>query len=74
MICQESFGRKADVWSVGCTVVEMATGERPWSQFNNAMALMYHIATHQVPLFFYGSVSNGSFERLFITAVSNGSV
>ena len=36
--------RKADVWSVGCTVIEMATGKPPWSQYSNPVTAMYHIA------------------------------
>ena len=36
--------RRADVWSVGCTVIEMATGRPPWSQYSNPVTAMYHIA------------------------------
>jgi len=43
--CNEQGWLRADVWSVGCTVIEMVTGEKPWPQYNNPMAAMYHIAS-----------------------------
>jgi len=36
--------KKADVWSLGCTVIEMTTGSPPWSQYTNPVTVLYHIA------------------------------
>ena len=36
-------GRWADIWSVGCMVVEMATGNHPWMQFRNPLIAMVHV-------------------------------
>jgi len=36
--------KKADVWSLGCTTIEMTTGKAPWAQFNNPVTVLYHIA------------------------------
>lgn len=39
-----------DIWSLGCCIVEMATGKRPWINLDNKWAIMYHIAAVGVPL------------------------
>ena len=52
VINQTGHGRKADVWSLGCTVLQMATGQPPWKalNFENISALMFHIAqTNEAP-------------------------
>ena len=48
-IRSKGYGRKADVWSIGCTVVELGTGKPPWSDKENAYAAMYFIANSEDP-------------------------
>uniref|UniRef100_H3HEG0 Protein kinase domain-containing protein n=1 Tax=Phytophthora ramorum TaxID=164328 RepID=H3HEG0_PHYRM len=36
---------RADVWSLGCAVLEMITGHSPWQQYSNPLTAMYQIVS-----------------------------
>ncbi|KAF7102468.1 hypothetical protein CFC21_103597 [Triticum aestivum] len=40
----EEQGPAADIWAVGCTVIEMATGAAPWQRFASPVATLHHVA------------------------------
>lgn len=43
---QEGHGRNADIWSFGCTLVEMASGKPPWAkEYTQIFALLYEVGT-----------------------------
>ncbi|CAM0911534.1 unnamed protein product [Alopecurus aequalis] len=35
----------ADIWSVGCTVIEMVTGKTPWNQEIQEVSLLYYVGS-----------------------------
>jgi mitogen-activated protein kinase kinase kinase len=39
----------ADIWSLGCVILEMVTGRRPWASLDNEWAIMYNIAQGNTP-------------------------
>ncbi|KAM9804494.1 mitogen-activated protein kinase kinase kinase 19 [Neosynchiropus ocellatus] len=41
VINETGYGRKSDIWSVGCTVFEMATGKPPLAHMDKVAALFY---------------------------------
>jgi len=44
VMCQSGYGRKADIWSLGCVLIEMSTAAAPWGTFDNCLAAMVRIA------------------------------
>jgi len=49
VIRQAVHGRKIDVWSLGCCVVEMISGRPPWQQFKSQISALYHIGSTSDP-------------------------
>uniref|UniRef100_A0ABK0LXI2 Mitogen activated protein kinase kinase kinase 4 n=1 Tax=Rattus norvegicus TaxID=10116 RepID=A0ABK0LXI2_RAT len=47
----EGHGRAADIWSLGCVVIEMVTGKRPWHEFEHNFQIMYKVGMgHKPPI------------------------
>jgi len=45
----EGHGRAADIWSLGCVVLEMIQGERPWANIHSNYQIMYKVGMGQSP-------------------------
>lgn len=39
----EEQGFPADIWALGCTIIEMATGANPWPEFQDPVSALYRI-------------------------------
>ncbi|XP_052239205.1 LOW QUALITY PROTEIN: mitogen-activated protein kinase kinase kinase 4-like [Dreissena polymorpha] len=42
-------GRAADIWSVGCVVIEMASGKRPWHECENHFQIVFKLGMGGTP-------------------------
>ncbi|KAL9550173.1 hypothetical protein PS6_005697 [Mucor atramentarius] len=47
-VLTNNYSAKVDVWSLGCTVLEMITGEHPWMELTT-LAALYQIGLHNAP-------------------------
>lgn len=45
----EGHGRAADIWSIGCVVLEMMTGRRPWHDLDNSYQIMFKVGMGETP-------------------------
>lgn len=36
-------GRAADMWSTGCCIIEIASGRRPWSDYDSNYQIMFKV-------------------------------
>ncbi|XVF33970.1 hypothetical protein REPUB_Repub18cG0016800 [Reevesia pubescens] len=39
----EERGFEADIWALGCTIIEMSTGNSPWPELNDPVSALYKI-------------------------------
>ena len=37
-------GRAADIWSIGCCVIEMSSGKRPWAEYDINYQIMFKVS------------------------------
>jgi len=49
VVNQQPYGRKADIWSFGCVLIEMLTTRPPWGHFETNVAAIIHVATSKEP-------------------------
>ena len=47
MLFGEKYGRRVDVWSLGCTVYEMITGMAPWNHLKTVNELAQKLEEKQ---------------------------
>lgn len=65
----DGYSTPADIWSFGCTVLEMVTGVIPWSlEFTDFYGFVYALThTDRVPAIPDGSAELKDFIRLCLT-------
>lgn len=49
VLSENKYGRRGDIWAVGCTVIQMLTGHPPWKEKNLQSIIQLHLllSTHE---------------------------
>lgn len=47
-VIRSDYSAKIDIWSLGCTVIEMLSGNHPWLDLN-MLAALYNLGKYQAP-------------------------
>lgn len=49
VLADSRYGRRGDVWAMGCTIIQMLTGEPPWKELKlqSLVQLHVHLSTFQ---------------------------
>ncbi|VVC26621.1 Hypothetical protein CINCED_3A025889 [Cinara cedri] len=45
----EGHGRAVDIWSIGCVIIEMASGKRPWHEYDSNYQIMFKVGMGVLP-------------------------
>ncbi|CAI8616116.1 unnamed protein product [Vicia faba] len=50
VVCGEEQEYPSDIWSLGCTIIEIFTGSSPWPNVDDSLSALFHIAySNEVP-------------------------
>ncbi|WVZ75041.1 hypothetical protein U9M48_023136 [Paspalum notatum var. saurae] len=46
---KNGYSLEVDIWSLGCTIIEMGTGRHPWHQYEEVPAMFKIVNTNEIP-------------------------